>query len=333
MATDDFIDVEIDDDEPENKSGKKRIESTGEVDTSHDDDSTDTADDDEEPGGAHEESSDDDGDDEQHNDEDSDERQAIRERRRQERQDRKARTKEREEALRRELSASNVQLNEMRQRLDAIDRRNAGSELAQLANAKEEAVRVHRHFKDQIRIGAESNNGSLIADATEKMMLASKRITDLETIERNYNQNRQRPQPLDQRIMKNAKNWADSHAWYDPRGQDADSRVVLTIDQTLAEEGLNPTTSEYWQELEKRVKKYLPHRALRGTIGTKQKSVVAGSGRETSTKAGSSVFRLSAERVKALKDAGKWDDPSERAKMVKQYRDYDKNIANEEGAR
>ena len=330
MAKDEFIEVELEDDD-EDTPGKSHTDEADEADEQADDDSTNSESDGES--------------DELHDDDDNgdvvaeggdtdDERKSIRERRRKERQDRKERAREREESLRRELSSSKAQLDEMRQRLDVIDRRNTGSELAQLQAAKEEAVRVHRHFKDQIRIGAESNNGTLIADATEKMMLASKRITDIDTIERNYKQNKQRPQPLDQRVLTGAKAWADGHTWYDPRGGDSDSRVVLTIDQTLADEGFNPTTSEYWAELEKRVKKYLPHRVNRATITAKQKTIVAGSGREAgSTSKSSSVFRLSAERVKALKDAGKWEDPAERNKMIKQYRDYDRNIANDEGAR
>ena len=333
MAKDDFIEVELEDDD-EDTSGKKHIDDTDEADELADNDSTSSDGDGEHDEDAHD---DDENDAVAKADEDGDtddERQSIRERRRKERQDRKERAREREETLRRELSSSKAQLDEMRQRLDIIDRRNTGSELAQLQAAKEEAIRVHKHFKDQIRIGAESNNGTLIADATEKMMLASKRITDIDTIEKNYRQNKQRPQPLDQRVLAGAKAWVESHSWYNPQGGDSDSRVVLTIDQTLADEGFNPTTSEYWTELEKRVKKYLPHRVNRATITAKQKTIVAGSGREaSSSKSTSSVFRLSAERVKALKEAGKWEDPAERNKMIRQYRDYDRNIANEEGAR
>mgnify|MGYP000529391869 CR=1 FL=1 len=157
------------------------------------------------------------------------------------------------------------------------------------------------------------------------------RIEQLDNIEKAYVQRKQQPQPLDPRVASNAKSWVDSNKWYDPQGKDQDSRVVLMLDQTLAEEGFNPATQEYWDELSQRVKKYLPHRvtrvANRDTITTKQKTVVAGSGRETSS-SGSTTFRLSAERVKALKDAGKWDDPVERNRMIKQYRDYDRNNAN-----
>lgn len=256
-----------------------------------------------------------------------DERQAIRERRRLERQDRKLRAKEREDSLRRELQARDSQLQELRQRLDTIDRRNSTSELGQISAAKDEATRVYNYYKDQIRLGTESNNGTLVAEATEKMMIAGRRYSDLDKIEKAYKQKSSTPPPLNPNVLNNAKNWSANNKWYDPNGRDPDSRIVLTIDQTLAEEGYNPAVPEYWEELSRRVKKYLPHRAKRDNMTHTARQVVAGSGRETSpNKPGS--FRLSAERVQALKDLGVWDDPKERDKMIKQYRDYDKSNGN-----
>ncbi len=59
-----------------------------------------------------------------------DEREAIRERRRLERQNKRQRQKEREESLRNELAARDAAISEMRERLDAIQRKTTGSELA-----------------------------------------------------------------------------------------------------------------------------------------------------------------------------------------------------------
>ena len=261
------------------------------------------------------------------------ERESIRERRRQERHDRKLRAKEREESLRRELNSKDSQLDELRQRLDIIDRRNSGSELAQLEQAKSRAAQEYNYYKDQIRVGTESQNGEAVAEATEKMYQIRSRMDQLLNHEKAISRVSQQPQPLDPRVANSARKWADENPWYDLQGKDQDSRVVLMLDQTLADERWNPSTPEYWDELNKRVKKYLPHRANRDNITSKQKSVVAGSGRETAPRGGDSTFRLSAERVKALKDANKWEDVEERNKMIKAFRDYDRNNANNEGAR
>jgi hypothetical protein len=51
-----------------------------------------------------------------------------------------------------------------------------------------------------------------------------------------------------------------------------------------------------------------------------------GSGRESSPASRPGEFRLSSERVKAIKDAGKWEDQTERQKMIRRYAEYDRSL-------
>jgi hypothetical protein len=52
---------------------------------------------------------------------------------------------------------------------------------------------------------------------------------------------------------------------------------------------------------------------------------VGGAGQRGNTPADSEGgFKLSAERVKAMKEAGIWDDPERRQKMITKYRELDK---------
>lgn len=264
--------------------------------------------------------------------EDDDERKAIRERRREERKNRKIAQREREESLRRELAARDAQLSELRTRLDSIDRRNTGSELAQVQNAKKEAAGAYNYFKDQIRIASEANNGAAVADATEKMIQTRDRFNHLDQIEKAITQRQAAPQPLDPRLVNHAQEWMKKNSWYDPQGRDTDSDIVMRLDSRLSAEGWDPTTQEYWKELSSRVEKYLPHRANRGKMGnTKPRSVVTGSGRDAagSESGAKGTYRLSADRVQAMKDAGIWDDPKARADMIKRYRDQDKKQSNQ----
>lgn len=109
-----------------------------------------------------------------------------------------------------------------------------------------------------------------------------------------------------------------------------DSRVAVKIDEALTEEGWDPTTPDYWDELDNRLTKYLPHRYNsqnddRNTSSTRRpRMVVTGSGRESGTSAGGSEFRLSPERVRAIKEAGRWDNMEERKKMIRKYMEYDR---------
>jgi hypothetical protein len=260
------------------------------------------------------------------NAEDENERESIRERRRRERQHKKQAQKEREDTMRRELAARDSVINELRAKMDAIERRNSGSEVAQLENAKKQTAQAYAHFKDQIRIATEAGNGLAVADATEKMMQAQRKFDELTSYEKAVKQRQAQPQPLDPRLVNHAQQWMERNKWYDPSAKDEDSHIVLTMDQRLAQEGWDPTTPEYWEELQNRVKKYLPHRVSGGNVkSTKPKSVVSGSGRESGSGASSTAsYKLSSERVQALKDAGIWDDPKQRADAVKRFRDYDK---------
>jgi len=255
-----------------------------------------------------------------------DEREAIRERRRQERKHRKEAQREREDTLRRELAARDAVINEMRQKLEVIERRNTGSELAQIENGKRQAAQAYQFFKDQIRIAGEAGNHAAVADATEKMIQAQRKFDELQNVEQVFKQRQTAPQPLDPRLANHAQEWMSRNKWYDPSGRDQDSEIAMRIDHRLAQEGWDPTTKEYWEELDARVKKYLPHRANRGKIeNTKPKAVVTGGGRESSgSSSNQSTYKLSAERVQALKDAGMWDDPKQRAEAIKRFRDYDK---------
>lgn len=257
--------------------------------------------------------------------EDDEARKAIRERRRQERHERKLKDREVKESLRREIQARDQIINQLSGRLDVIERRNSGSELAQIDNAKKEASQAYNYFKDQIRVATEAKDGAAVADATEKMIISRQRFDQLDNLEKAIKQRKPSQAPLDPRLKENAESWMSANTWYDPQGQDMDSRMVLTIDNALAQEGWDPTTPQYWQELDSRVKKYLPHRAKSDILSrSRPKSVVTGSGQSRVPSSGKSTFKLSAERVKAIKDAGKWDDPVARDKMIKSYREYDK---------
>jgi len=261
----------------------------------------------------------------------AEEAEARRERNRQRRKDNKDRRKEYVESLKRELASRDALLNEVNQRLAVVERRSSGSEMAQLDNAEKEAVKYYNQFKEIHAQAVEQANGAVAADATEKMLMARQRVEQINNIKRAYQQKQSQPAPLDPRLVTHAQDWLSKNSWYDPQGNDNDSSIVLALDNRLAKEGWNPTTPEYWQELDARVKKHLPHRIVssyNNSQGNRQsqsqmRSPVAGSGRE-SVGAKSTGYKLSPERVQAMKDSGVWDDPSERAKMIKYYQTYDR---------
>ncbi len=48
--------------------------------------------------------------------------------------------------------------------------------------------------------------------------------------------------------------------WFNQPGAEDDTRMVLTLDNQVAQDGFDPATSEYWDELADRVSRYIPHR-------------------------------------------------------------------------
>ena len=254
------------------------------------------------------------------------EREAIRERRREERHNKKVAQREREESMRRELSSRDHQINELNQRLAAVEKRGQQTDVTQIDQAIKQSADGYNYFKEQIAIAAKNGDGVTLADATEKMIVAQRRYEDLNKIKQQAIQNQQKPAPLDQQVVVHAKTWLERNKWYDPNGSDEDSEIASTIDRRLASEGWNPRTPQYWEELDARLKKRLPDRYKSATVrqNGSGRSPVAGSGRESAPSSNGSSYKLSPERVQALKDSGKWNDPKERERMIQYYKSYDK---------
>jgi len=268
-----------------------------------------------------------------------DEREAIRARRRQERKDKQQRARDREDNLRTQLAAAQRANQALSERMGLIERKTSGSELAQLDNAINQAGQAYEAFKSQVGEAVTRQDGQAVAEFTERMVIARERQRELTNIRQQYTTQPQRTAPpLDPDLVRHAQKWMADNKWYDPQGKDVDSRIALTLDKALADEGYAPNTERYWQELSTRVGKYLPHRASPGTPepgilpandtaarNKPSRNVVTGSGREASTgNTGGAAYTLSPDRVQALKDAGMWNDVKQRNDMIRQYRDYDR---------
>jgi hypothetical protein len=137
------------------------------------------------------------------------------------------------------------------------------------------------------------------------------------------------PDPDVQRL---AAGWMNKNKWYNPATTDRDSQVAKKIDELMVTQGWNPSDPDYWDELDERLQKELPHRYNGGNNEEhpnvrRPRNVVGSSGREASGAYGGSnrtQFVLSPERVKAMREAGAWDNPERKAKMIKQFISYDR---------
>lgn len=223
-----------------------------------------------------------------------------------------------------QLERQNQQLLE---RLSVVERKTLGSELARLDKRIEDEQSRVIFAKQKIKEAAETGNGDLMVSAQDMLIEASKNheaLTNLKqrSVAPQRQQTIQAPDPM---LQRHAANWMNKNPWYDPNGKDPDSRRALNEDQILAEEGYDPKTAEYWEELDRRLSRMVPHRYTDDMDETpvrtpKPRNVVTGSGRESaSSSGGRNTITLSPEKVRAMKDAGLWDDPEKRARMIKRY--------------
>jgi hypothetical protein len=106
----------------------------------------------------------------------------------------------------------------------------------------------------------------------------------------------------------------------------------LVIDEQMAAEGWDPATPEYWGELDNRIARRLPHRYTEVSEekpSRRPRNVVTGSGRESPvSRGGNNSFALKREQVAAMKEAGMWEDPVKRAKMIANYAQYERSQRN-----
>ena len=278
----------------------------------------------------------DDGDDGEDNTPHADpEREAIRQARREERQLKKKLQKAKNEQNNHLINALKKQNEQMAERLAVLEKRTAGSDLARLDKAIEDGHLRLQYAKMKIKEATEMADGSAVVEAQEAWYEARRQVEALEALKKKAvdtsTPKQSVPRTPDPLLKKHATAWMSRNDWYDPDGRDMDSRVATKVDEAMVEEGWDPTTAEYWEELDNRLTKYLPHRYNNNqddfdsrSSTRRPRSVVTGSGREGTSTARPGEFRLSPERVRAIKEAGKWDNPTERAKMIRKYAEYDR---------
>lgn len=265
----------------------------------------------------------------EHDDKTDEERETIRERRRVERQNKKKFRVEKEDSYKREIESLRRQVGDMNEWKNTVESRRVQSGVAQLDKALRDSVDAIEIAKRAISTATTQQDGPALVDAQELYYAARKRVDDLSRVKQQITQQNQQPprQNIDPSIIKHSQQWMEGKTWYDPTGKNQDSRVALTIDNALAEEGWDPRTPEYWEELDNRLKNYLPQRYNSGYTERTRETTRPPTGGSSQTRggAGSSNFTLSPERVRAMKEAGYWEDAEKRKTMIRRYMDQDRN--------
>jgi hypothetical protein len=274
---------------------------------------------------------------------DNEEREDIRRKRREEKSDRAARRKQ-------AIERDKTELNFLRQRNEALEKRMFQVEKTTVANTISgidariaDTVSEVRAAERIMSHAIEAGNGEDAAKALRIRDEAMKKVQQLQFHKHQHNEaaqnihqqaqqvQTQAPGP-DPEIASFAQDWVSKNSWYDPGGKDEASKIVLAIDQSLVESGYNPKTEAYWRELDKRVAKRLPEAKGSGNYDDSQdddrrgqrKGPPVGSSRDQAPQSSRREVYISPERKQAMTDAGVWEDPVLRQRYLKQYAKWDR---------
>jgi len=263
-------------------------------------------------------------------------RQLTPEEKRAQRQNRKYRRRAAIEHKERELAFLRAQNQEFQKRIQEIEQRTQKYDVNLVDQRLNETVNEIQTIDRIIAKAVEQGQGEDVAKA---IALRQERVAMLEQLKAAKTQaEAPKPEPEvkkpDPIVALYAKEWMKQNDWYDASGRDEDSAIVQAIDKSLSAEGMDPSSEEYWTELDRRVAKRLPHRYDEDTevvekakpkAAPAKKGPPVGGKREHASASTRREVYVSPERKQAMMDAGYWEDPELRKRMLKRYAEADRN--------
>ena len=247
---------------------------------------------------------------------------AVREARRNRRRAKKVYIKRTNEEKDQRLGLLQRQNQELMERLSVVERKTHGADMARYDKAMEDEQYRLKYAQQKMKEATDNSDGEAFTKAQELWYDTRRKLEAMNNYkEQVAKAGSSESSPANPKLVRLANDWMEANSWYDPEAGDEDTQIAKVIDKRLAAEGWDPATKDYWDELDNRLQKRLPHRYTRDAGENSRRSprsVVTGSSRESSRGNGSQ-FVLEPEQVRAMKDAGFWDDPEKRNKMIKRY--------------
>ncbi len=225
---------------------------------------------------------------------------------------------------------------EIKRRLSQMERNTRAEHVVRIEKNLDDAQVQLEYAKMKLAEAGSSGDGQALVEAQTMWDNARDQVRRLTELKRQADEEAKRPEipqvQMDPVVQRHAAQWMRRNGWYNPKAMDADSRVAKSIDEQMSSEGWNPADEDYWDELDSRLQKVLPHRYNETNDDDNRqvrrpRNVVASSGREASAAYGGTnrtQFVLSPDRVKAMKDAGAWDNPERKARMIKNFIEFDR---------
>ena len=223
----------------------------------------------------------------------------------------------------------------MRRDIDQLKRNTKAEQLTRIDKHLEDAQVRFEYAKMKLAEATSNNDGHAMVEAQTLWQSAQEEMRNLSSLRNRADAELKQPAQVDlpdPTVQRLAAKWMKKNSWYNPQANDSDSRIAKKIDELLSAQGLDPTSQDYWDELDSRLQKELPHRYNNldddeSREVRRPRNVVGSSGREASAAYGGSnrsQFVLSPDRVRAMKEAGAWDNPERKARMIQNFIAFDR---------
>lgn len=337
--------IELPEEEEEPKKGTSPAQKTASGGTK--DDGTSKGDDDDDGAGKSTDA-DGDADDEDEDDEESSDKMAVessdkQERRRREKKAARLRRKAAIERTQRELADLRDLTNRQAQQIAQLAARGQSQDAYNLQQQMRDTALKFKRAEAALAQAVAKGDGEAARQAISDRDEFANHLRQLDMLGRQMKNGARPPsgeqpaakaEPPHPAMAKQYNSWRSRNGWFDPKLEDRDSKIAYVIDEDLESEGFDPKTPEYWDELDRRISEFLPHRATeglkktldRGKTNGKKGPPVAGptqNGRQAPGTKQSGIF-VSKARKQAMIDAGIWDDPERRNKQLRAYQKFDK---------
>lgn len=261
-------------------------------------------------------------------------------------------TREENEALKRRVDEFEQSV---RPRLDEIDQQRAQDRInalqADINQTASAVLSAERRMSDAVMAGDAEAHSAALREHTLAMQKGNELAQTRQKLEQGGAVREKEPaprqaQPVQQpqrqaeispEVARLTRSFVDRHPFLDLKngGANTDSRIALALDQEVAAEGFDPNDQDYWDELETRMRKYMPHRfptkvaAAREQVAPQRRGpMVAGAG--SSSPPGKRTVALTPARRKAMIDAGALDydgriaDKGQFNRIAANYAEYDR---------
>ena len=190
----------------------------------------------------------------------ADDTEAIRAARRARRKAKKEYIKKTNEEKDQRLMMLQRQNQELMERLSNVERKTHSADLARLDKAIEDKQLRLQYARMKMSEATSAGDGEALAKAQEMWYEARREIEAMERVKEQAVKQTASPAPVSNaELQRQATRWMDRNPWFRPEGDDEDSEIAKVIDQKLVKEGWNPASEEYWEELDRRLQKRLPH--------------------------------------------------------------------------